>query len=108
MTIEDLVKIKKFLKLNEKEINRRLEEERKRIPKVTARGYLGLRIKRFETSECGLIKYLAQHNPELLTEALDKYSHYAGDEAKAEIIENMTQHYIFELLLLEKEKKKKR
>ena len=97
--------IERFLGLSEEEINRRIEEEKRRIPTTPGTEYLKLRFKRFETPELGLIIYLAYNSPALLMQALNQYSNYDGNEARAAIIEDLKEYYILGKLLLEYQRK---
>ena len=97
--------IESFLGLSKEEINRRIEEEKRRIPTIPGTEYLKLRLKRFETPEWRLITYLVHNNQALFRQACDQYSDYDGNEATTAIIEDLKEYYILGKLLLEYQRK---
>ena len=86
--------IESFLGLTEEEIEKRIAEERRKIPTIPGTEYLGLKLQRFKTPEWEFLDYLAHNNPNLLYEALAQYSHYDGNEAREVIMEGLREKYI--------------
>ncbi|MBS3086619.1 hypothetical protein J4422_02860 [Candidatus Pacearchaeota archaeon] len=93
--------IERFLRLSKKEIERRIEEERRKIPKTLGTEYLEQRLMRFKSPEWQFLDYHAHYNPDLLAQALEQYSCYDGNEVKAAIIESLREKYILAELLTE-------
>ena len=98
--------IERFLGLTEEEIERRMKEERRKIPTIPGTGFLEERLKRFGTPEFRFISYLAYNNPALLLQALNQYADYDGNEVKAAIEEGLKEYYILGKLFVEYQGKK--
>src|SRR3989344_5473911 len=93
--------IERFLRLSKKEIERRIEEERRKIPKTLGTEYLEQRLMRFKNPEWILWDYLAHHNPLLFNEVLNQYPPYSGNAVRTTIIESLREKYILAELLTE-------
>ena len=90
--------IEAFLGLDDEEIKRRVEEERRKIPTIPGTEYLEQRLMKFKIPEWQILDYHAHHNQDLLTQFLEQHPY---DEAREVIIEGLREKYILAKLLIE-------
>ena len=93
--------IEKTLGLDEKEIERRLAEEERRIPEIARHHqcpYIKQRLKSFDTPELNILYYHARHNPSLFQKFLDQYSPHNGNATRTAVLEKLRERYVLEKL----------
>ena len=93
--------IEQVLRLSPEEIEKRVAEERRKIPTLPGDGYLDQKLMRFKTPEWNFLNYLAHYSPQTFLQELESYACYDGNEARAAIIEGLRERYILAKLSLE-------
>jgi hypothetical protein len=89
-----MAEIEKILGLDDNEINRRIDEEIRRLPTIPGTGYLELRLIKFQTPEWEFLSYLIHNFPKEFIGQLESYADYDGNESRAAIIEGLREKYI--------------
>lgn len=92
--------IESVLGLSPEEVERRLQEEKRKIPTVPGTGYLEQKFFRFRTPEWQFLSYIAHYNPPLLHQLLEEYAGYDGNESRAVVLEGLREEYIIGKLML--------
>lgn len=89
-----MTSIESFLRLSEKEVEKRMDELLRKVPTFPGTEYLKTRAKKFKVQPWPFIIYLAYYDPSLLQKGLEEYKGYDGAENYHAIVEQLREYHI--------------